>query len=132
MPFDDCHCLSFVEEIFMQDMWSPCYEKQVCVYQTLSSMTGIYIRKGASILPSSIDECAHSVRLWITPKTKFRLVIESEALAQDTIRRMAAVLDILTEGTHPEEGESLFGQSARKRALLWRVIRRSLRPLSMS
>ncbi|KAJ9097886.1 hypothetical protein QFC20_006109 [Naganishia adeliensis] len=99
MSLDDFHCLEFDDALYMQDNWNPCYEKRVCVYTLLSNMTGICIRKGACILPPSVDECAHSVRLWKTPKTKFTLHIENEVPDYDIECSKAVVLDMLTEGT---------------------------------
>lgn len=114
MSLDDFHCLEFDDALYMQDNWNPCYEKRVCVYTLLSNMTGICIRKGACILPPSVDECAHSVRLWKTPKTKFTLHIENEVPDYDIECSKAVVLDMLTEGTDQRRRSPLFGQSARK------------------
>jgi hypothetical protein len=117
MSLDDIHCLEFDDALYMKDDWNPCYAKQVCIYQLLPSITSIRIRGGAHILPSSIEDCAHAARLWKNPKTKFSLQIDSEVTDYDLECSIARVLDMLAEGTHPEERQPLLGQSARKRRI---------------
>lgn len=117
MSLDDIHCLEFDDALYMKDKSNPCYDKQVCIFQLLAKLTVLRIREGAHILPSVVDDCAHAARLWKTPKTKFCLQFDSEETNYDLECSIVYILDMLKEGTHPDERQPLLGQSARKRRI---------------
>lgn len=117
MSLDAIHHM-FDAERRIEDIQDPCYQKYVCVYQVLANMTGLCIRKGASLLPSSISECKHCINQWKKPRTDFILQIESEVPDEGIIDSMKIVLDLIARATDPEERQPLFGTSAKKKRLI--------------
>lgn len=117
MSFDNIYQLMIVEQRigFKRD---PCYQKYVCVYQILSNMTEVRIRKGSSLLPSSISPCRHSALHWKKPQADLCLEIDSEIPDQDIVASMEIVLDLIKNATDPEERRPLLGKSATKKRLV--------------
>lgn len=117
MSLNDIHYL-FDTESRIANPQDPCFNKYLCMYQAMSNLEEICIRKGAYLLPSAINDCGHCTIQWRRPKTDLSLEIDDEVPNVDTVRSMEIVLEMLNYATVPEERRPLMGTAAKKKGLI--------------